>query len=118
MAQRTLSTKPTDTENRLVAFVKGTDWAFQTAMRPESFLKFRKICEAVSLLGALRYTLDLWQACITDLCLGRLWRLVSLKLKTEIICSVKMNHPSEGTAFRSVSTYLLNNNSGSPSSIP
>lgn len=28
MAQRTLSTKPMDTENRLVAFVKGTDWAF------------------------------------------------------------------------------------------
>ena len=78
---------------------------FQTATRHESFLTFRKILEAVGSLGALRYTLVIQQACITDLWLERLMRLVAM----EIICLVKMNHPSEETAFRTVATYLRNN---------
>lgn len=82
---------------------------FQTATRHESFLTFRKILEAVGSLGALRYTLVIQQACITDLWLERLMRLVAMEIKMEILCLVKMNHPSEETAFRTVATYLRNN---------
>ena len=89
---------------------------FQTATRHESFLKFRKIREADGSLGALRYTFVLRQACTTDLWLGRLMRLVAMKLKMDRTCSVKTNHPSEGTAFSSAPTYLPNNSSGCPSS--
>jgi len=42
MAQRTLSTKPTDTENRLVAFVKGTDWAFGGESMPTTALRMER----------------------------------------------------------------------------
>ena len=41
-----------------------------------------------------------------------------MRLKMEIILFVKMYHPSDGSSFTSVSTYLQNNSSGYPSSNP
>lgn len=45
-------------------------------------------------------------------------RVEAMNVTKEIIFLMKMNHPSDGTAFRSVSTYLLNISSGWPSSKP
>lgn len=39
---------------------------------------------------------------------GRLMRAVAMSLKMEIIFFIRMYHPYDGTAFRSVSTYLQN----------
>lgn len=49
---------------------------------------------------------------------GRLMRAVAMSLKMEIIFFTKMYHPSDGTDFRSVSTYLETNRSGCPCSNP
>ena len=44
--------------------------------------------------------------------------MVSMRLKMQIIFFIKIYHPSDGTAFISVSTYLETNSSGCPSSNP
>ena len=45
-------------------------------------------------------------------------RVVAIRLKMEIIQFVKLYHPSDGSSFTSVSTYLQNNSSGRPSFNP
>ena len=45
-------------------------------------------------------------------------RVVAMRLKMEIILLVKLYYSSDGTAFRSVCTYLICKNSGCPSSNP
>ena len=45
-------------------------------------------------------------------------RVVAMSIMMEIIFFIKMYHPSDGTAFRSVSTYLETNSSGCPLSNP
>ena len=45
-------------------------------------------------------------------------RVVAMSIMMEIIFFIKMYHPSDGTAFRSVSVYLKNKSKRCPSSNP
>ena len=48
----------------------------------------------------------------------RLMRVVTMRLKMKILLFIKLYHPSDGSSFTSVSTYLHNHSSGCPSFKP
>ena len=84
----------------------------------ESFFPCRKRFEVVGSLAALGYIMIKLHNCIFDVYLRRLIRVVAMSLKMDIILLPKLYHPSNGSSFTSVSTYLQKNTSGSPSSNP
>ena len=84
------------------------------AIRHETFFTLRKKIEVFGSQVPLRYTMMKLQDCKTDIQLGRLMRVVAMRIKIEVIFFVKMCHPSDRTTFISVSTYLQNNSSGCP----
>ena len=69
-------------------------------------------------LLTLRYTMINLEVCIIDFQLSGLMRVEAMNVTTEIIFLMKMNHPSDGTAFRSVLTYFEMQSSGFSSPNP
>ena len=90
---------------------------FQTGIKHDSFFTCMKKCGG-DLTGTLRYTMTQEQACIIDVKLRSLIRVVTMRLRMDMILLVKLYHPSDGSSFTSVSTYIQNNSSDFPSSIP
>ena len=72
----------------------------------------------VGSLFTLRYIMIKQEACIIDVLLGNLMRVVAMRLKMELILFLKLYHPHDGTSFTLVSTYLQNHGSGCPSYNP
>ena len=71
-----------------VLFVHWDD-VFQMSMRHHSFFSCRKRLEVLTPLVTLRYTMFEHQACIINIYLGSLMRVVVMRLKMEIILFVK-----------------------------
>lgn len=72
-----------------------------------SFFTFRKKFEVACSVLPLRSTLINMQACIINFYVSGLMRDVTMSLKMEEIFFIQMHHPSDGTAFWSVSTLPL-----------
>ena len=77
-------------------------------IRLKYFFLCRVIPKVVRLLVTLRYIMIKQQACIMDIQVGSLMRVVAMRLKMEIILFPKLYHPPDETSYISVSTYLQN----------
>ena len=89
----------------MVSMLVVRDVVFETDIRHEFLSHVHKII-VVGWLVNLRYTMIKQQACIINVFLRRLMRVLAMRLKVEIILFIKLYHPSDGSSFTSVSTYL------------
>ena len=63
---------------------------FQTGIRHESFFTWKHILEVVGSLVPFPITMILQQDCIINIYLGRMMRVLTMRLKMEIILSFKL----------------------------
>ena len=105
-------------QRHLVSWFGLWNEVFQMGICFESFIMCREIPKVAGSLFTLKYIMTKWQDSIINVLLGSLSRVVAMRLKMEIILFLNLHHPSDGTSFISVSTYVQNTSSGCKLSNP